>query len=181
VDLRTRKSAYYNLDKLGGPMREPDSGRCESWSALETCDQRLYVCADIGRKRTAEGIVHWSILRVALSRNRSIFSTEESETLADLPRPEMLDMEVQNTDGEFESRIKWLNRDSVATLPLGEVLIAEGVHCPAPCKYPEKVLSECRVLHFDPCSGVVGVACGINLEGDDDQIVIGEYYLIPAR
>ncbi len=181
VDLRTRKGAYYNLDKLGGPMREPDSGHCESWASLGTCAQRFFVCADIGRQRTKEGFLHWSILRVALTKERAIFSTEESETLADLPRPDMLDMETQNTDGEFESRIKWLNRDSVVTLPLGETLVRDSASCPAPCKVPERILSECRVLHFDPCTGVIGVACGLNLDEKDDQIVIGEYYLIPAR
>jgi hypothetical protein len=44
-----------------------------------------------------------------------------------------------------------------------------------------KVLSECRILHFDPCTGVVGIACAIDQGGDGDQIVIGEYYLYPAR
>lgn len=180
-DLRTRKSAYYNLDKLGGPMREPDSGHCETWASFATCSKPFYVCADVGRKKTSAGMVHWSVIRVGLTRARAAFSDEETEMEADLPRPEMRDMEEQGIDGEFESKVRWLNRDSSATLPMGETLESQQEGCDAGCKHTEETLSECRVLHFDPCSGVVGIACAIDQGKNQDRILIGEYYLIPSR
>jgi hypothetical protein len=181
-DLRARKTAYFNLDKLGGPMREPDSGQCETWASFATCSRPFYVCADVGRKRTADGgMVHWSVIRVGLTRPRAAFSVEETETEADLPRPEMRDMEEQTIDGEFESKVRWLNRDSSTTLPLGEILETQTEGCDAGCKKTEEVQSECRVLYFDPCSGVVGLACAIDQGKNQDRILIGEYYLIPAR
>ncbi len=180
LDLRARKSAYFNLDKLGDPMREPDSGSCETWAAFAVCGKAFYVCSDVGRVRTARGYDHWAILRVGLTREQAIFSAVEAETQADLPRPEVRDMEEVDVDGEFESKLKWLNRDSVVTLPLGEIFETRVEGCSS-CQATEKVMTECRVLHFNPCTGVVGVACAVDQGGGDDRIVIGEYYLIPAR
>jgi len=180
-DLRARKSAYFNLDKLGGPMWEPDSGHCETWASLATCAHPFYVCADVGRKRTSAGMVHWSVIRVGLTRARAGFSEDETETEADLPRPEMRDMEEQGIDGEFEAKVRWVNRDSAATLPMGETLESQAEGCDAGCKHSEEVQSECRVLDFDPCSGVVGIACAIDEGKNQDRVLVGEYYLIPAR
>ena len=40
-DLRARKTAYFILDKLGGPMPVPKPGRCETWfPADEACRAR---------------------------------------------------------------------------------------------------------------------------------------------
>lgn len=180
-DLRARKSAYFNLDKMGDPMHAPDSGQCETWAAFNSCNQSLFVCTDIGHKNTLEGKMHWSVMRVGLTPKLAMFTEVETETQADLPQPEMRDMEATEIDGDFESKKKWINRDSLVTIPLGEVLeIKSGGFSLA--KNPnEQILSECRVLYFDPCSGIVGMACALDQGNNEDQIVIGEYYLIPAR
>jgi hypothetical protein len=162
-------------------MREPDSGKCETWAAFATCQQAFHACSDVGRKLSPKGMARWSILRLALKRERALFPVEEAETHADMPHPEMRDMEEVNVDGEFESRLKWLNRDSVVTLPMGETLEMSDESCGMGCKKKEKIMSECRVLHLDPCTGVIGIACAIGPEGSDDQIIIGEYYLIPVK
>jgi hypothetical protein len=73
-----------------------------------------------------------------------------------------------------------VNRDSSSLIPLGEILETVDPACTGNCGKLERVQSECRIIHFDPCAGVLGVACGIQEEGKD-RIVIGEYYLIPVK
>lgn len=181
ADLRARKTAYFNLDKLGGPMPEPRPGQCETWSSFSTCQGRLHVCVEAGSRPTEGGTVHWQVMRAGLTRSRALFSYEEVEAPALVPRPEMRDMEELSIDGEAESRSRWVNRDSSAVLPLGEVLETVDPGCAGNCGKLEQVRSECRIIHFDPCAGVLGVACGIQEDEGKDRIVIGEFYLIPAR
>ncbi|MDQ3003213.1 MAG: tetratricopeptide repeat protein [Fibrobacterota bacterium] len=180
-DLRARKSAYFTLDKLGGPMPEPRRGKCETWSAFSTCKARLYVCAEAGRSPAPGGELHWDILRIGLTRAKALFSYDELEVPSQVPHPEIRDMEEVSIDGMPESRMKWLNRDSSVTIPLGDALESADPACVGNCGKLEKVRSECRVIHFNPCSGVVGVACEIGDGGAGDRIVVGEYYLIPAK
>jgi hypothetical protein len=181
-DLRARKTAYFNLDKLGGPMPEPRAGQCETWSSFSSCRGRLHVCAEQGKRPADGGTAHWDILRVGLNRSRALFTYEEVEVPALVPRPEMRDMEQAAIDGMPEGRSRWLNRDSSVTIPLGEMLETVDPACTGDkCGNLEKVQSECRVIHFDPCAGVVGLACTVQEEGGGDRIVIGEYYLIPAK
>jgi hypothetical protein len=180
-DLRARKTAYFNLDKLGGPMPEPRAGQCETWSSFTSCRGRLHVCAEQGKRPIEGGTLHWDILRVGLNRSRALFAYEEVEVPALVPRPEMRDMEQAAIDGMPEGRSRWLNRDSSVTIPLGEMLETADPSCTGNCGNLEKVQSECRVIHFDPCAGVVGLACTVQEEGGGDRIVIGEYYLIPAK
>ncbi len=180
-DLRARKSAYFNLDKLGDPMPEPKPGQCQTWSAFSDCRARLHVCAETGNRKAAGGTLHWDILRVGLTRSQALFTYDEVEVPSLLPHPEMRDMEELAIDGAPESRSRWVNRDSSQVLPLGESLESADSACAKDCGNAEKVRTECRVIHFDPCAGVVGVACGIQEADGKDRIVIGEYYLIPAR
>jgi hypothetical protein len=179
-DLRARKSAYFNLDKLGVPMKVPAAGQCETWSSLSACGERLHVCAEAGRRPEGEGTLHWEILRVGLTRERALFNYEEVEIPSLLPYPEMRDMEELAIDGSPESKARWINRDSSATLPLGRMLETADSSCTGNCGRLERSLSECRVIHFDPCAGAVGVACAQREDGGKDRILIGEYYLIPA-
>ncbi len=181
LDLRARKTAYFNLDKLGGPMREPDSGQCETWASFATCSRPFYVCADVGRRKILNGYQHWAILRIALSKVQAIFPVEEAETQADLPRPEMRDMEAQSISGEYENKLKWVNRDSIVTIPLGERRETQNEDCKVDCQKAETAVSACRILNFDPCSGVIGIACAIDQGSSEDQIVIGEYYLLSSH
>jgi hypothetical protein len=180
-DMRARKSAYFTLDKLGGPMPEPRPGKCETWSAFSACKARLHVCAEAGRRPAAGGELQWDILRLGLTRANALFSFEEMEIPSQAPRPEIRDMEELSIDGVPESRMKWLNRDSSVTIPLGEVLESADPACAGTCGKIETVRSECRVIHFDPCAGVVGLACETKEDGIGDNIVVGEYYLIPAK
>lgn len=179
-DLRTRKSAYFNLDRLGKPMIAPLEGECESWTASQ-CGGRLHVCLQSGRRSIPGGILHWDVLRLGVTRARAQFTSEESETTASAPRPEMRDMEEMSVEGLPESRMRWVNRDSAATLTLEERVETSDPGCPGDCGGPEKVRTECRVVHFDPCAGVVGVACTLEGEGGSDRIQIGEYYLVPVK
>lgn len=180
-DMRARKSAYFTLDKLGGPMPEPRRGKCETWSAFSDCKARLFVCAEAGRSPAPGGELRWDILRIGLTRINALFSYDEVEIPSQVPRPEIRDMEAESIDGVPESRMKWMNRDSSVTIPLGDALETTDPACEGSCEKFEKVRSECRVIHFDPCSGVVGVACEIEDGGAGDRIVVGEYYLIPAK
>lgn len=180
-NLRSRKSSYFNLDKMGDPMHEPDSGQCETWATFNSCTQSLFVCTDRGRKNSLEGKVHWTVSRVGLTPQHAMFTEAELETNADLPQPEIRDMEAVDIGGDFEAKKKWLNRDSSITLPLGEVLEKKSTGYSMAKNSNEQTLSECRVLYFDPCAGIVGMACALVEEGDEDQIVISEYYLIPAH
>ncbi len=180
-DMIARKSAYFNLDKLGGPMPDPDSGKCETWANLSTCAKAMYVCADVGRQRSRRGVLHWSVLRVGMTPAQANFKPEESQNPGDLPRPELRDMEEQAIDGTYESRVKWLNRDSIATIPMGERLENLDATGGTKCQDADGWLSECRILYFDPCTGVIATACGLVGEGESDRILIGEFYLIPAR
>jgi hypothetical protein len=177
-DLRARKSAYYTLDKLGGPMHEPKPGQCETWSALSQCAARYYVCAEQGGRPNEEGILRWSVLRVGVTSARALFTYDEVEVASQVMRPEMRDMEELGIDGVPESRQRWINRDSAVTLPLGEWL--EGRDSVTHARV-QRAISDCRVIHFDPCAGVVGLACGIQEAGGSDRIVIGEYYLVPVK
>ncbi len=184
ANLRARKSAYFNLDKLGGPMHEPKPGQCETWSSIAECPARVHVCAEAGSRSVAGGTLHWDILRAGLTRANALFSYDEVEVPSQVPHPEMRDMEELTIDGVPESKVRWINRDSAVTLPLGEFLETADAGCtggPAKCGNLEKVRTECRVIHFEPCEGVLGVACGIQEEGGPDRILIGEYYLIPGR
>jgi hypothetical protein len=180
-DLRARKTAYFNLDRLGGPMREPKPGQCETWSSLSSCAARYHVCAEAGSRAAPGGTLRWSVLRVGLTRARALFSFDEVEVPSLVPKPEMRDMEEMSIDGMSESRSRWLNRDSSVIIPLGDVLETADPACGKDCGSLERVQSECRILHFDPCAGVVGVACAIQERGGDDVIVIGEFYLIPSQ
>jgi hypothetical protein len=180
-DLRARKNAYFNLDKLGGPMSEPRPGQCETWSSLSNCRGRLHVCVEAGSRPAEGGTLRWRAMRVGLTRARALFSYEEVEAPALVPRPEIRDMEELSIDGEAEGRSRWVNRDSSAVLPLGEALETADPACAGNCGRLERVQSECRVIHFDPCAGVLGVACGIQEGEGKDRIVISEFYLIPAR
>jgi hypothetical protein len=183
-DLRARKTAYFNLDKLGGPMREPRPGQCETWSAFSTCNGRYHVCVEDGSRPAEGGTLHWNVLRVGLTRAKALFSFDEVEVPSHVPRPEMRDMEEMSIDGVPEARSRWINRDSSVVIPLGDVLETADPSDPAcvkNCGNLERVRSECRVIHFDPCAGVVGVACGFEEGKAGDRIVIGEFYLIPAK
>ena len=180
-DLRARKSAYFNLDKMGDPMHAPDSGQCETWATYNSCNQSLFVCSDIGHKNTLEGKMHWSVMRVGLTPKLAMFTEVETETQADLPQPEMRDMEATEIDGDFESKKKWINRDSTVTIPLGEVLETKANGYSLAKNSNEQILSECRVLYFDPCGGFVGMACALDEGKNEDQIIITEYYLIPVQ
>jgi hypothetical protein len=183
-DLRARKSAYFNLDKLGGPMHEPKPGQCETWSSFTECPARLHVCAEQGRRAAAGGSLHWDILRAGITRAHALFSYDEVEVPSQIPHPEMRDMEEMSIDGVPESKVRWINRDSSVVLPLGEFLETADSACAAGrrgCGDLEKERIECRVIHFEPCAGVIGVACGIEEEGGKDRILIGEYYLVPGK
>jgi tetratricopeptide (TPR) repeat protein len=180
-DLRARKSAYFNLDKLGGPMPEPDSGHCETWANFGICSKAFYACVDVGRLKTEKGTERWSVLRIGIRKDQAIFSMEDAETVADLPRPEIRDMEEMNIYGDFHNRGSWLNRDSVVQIPLGESVELNAGDDLGSSNPKEKLISECRVLHFNPCTGLVGMACAIEQAKGKDQIVITEYYLIPAQ
>jgi hypothetical protein len=182
-DLRARKSAYFLLDKVGAPMSAPGPGRCEAWTAAEgECRARLYVCAERGGRAEAGGALRWDILRAGLSAARAAFSPEELESPSQLPRPEPRDMEAASIGGAPESESRWVNRDSSVTLPLGEFLETADPACSGPaCGSLEQERIGCRILHFDPCAGVIGMACAYQEEGGPDRIVIGEWYLIPSR
>jgi hypothetical protein len=180
-DLRARKTAYFNLDRLGGPMKEPRPGQCETWSSLSSCGGRYHVCVEEGNRPAGNGLLRWNVLRVGLTRSRALFTFDEVEVPSHVPRPEMRDMEEISIDGMSESRSRWLNRDSSVVIHLGDVLETADPACVGNCGKLERVQSECRIIHFDPCAGVVGVACGI-MEGEGkDRIVIGEFYLTPSR
>lgn len=180
-DLRARKSAYFNLDKLGGPMPEPKAGQCEIWSSFTSCRARLHVCAEAGSRKSGDGILHWDVLRVGLTRAKALFSYDEVEAPALVPHPEIRDMEELAIGGEPESKSRWLNRDSSVVLPLGEMLESPDPACAPACGNVERVKTECRIIHFDPCAGLVGVACGVEEEDGADRIMLGEFYLIPAH
>ncbi|MDB5106679.1 MAG: hypothetical protein JWP91_4368 [Fibrobacteres bacterium] len=180
-DLRARKTAYFNLDKLGGPMPEPLPGKCETWSSLANCNGRFHVCVEQGARASEGGTLRWQVLRVALSKSRALFSYDEVEVPAQVPHPELRDMEEMSIEGDPESRQRWVNRDSSVIIPLGDFMETADSTCEGKCGKLETVLSECRVIHFDPCAGLVGVACGIQEGPGRDRIVIGEFYLIPAK
>lgn len=184
ADLRARKTAYFNLDKLGGPMREPKVGQCETWASVGECPARMHVCTEQGYRKVDGGFLKWEIMRAGLTRARALFSYEEVEVPSQVTRLEMRDMEELGIDGTPESMIRWINRDSSVTVPLGEYLETADPECFPECNIAgnlEKERSRCRVLHFDPCAGVIGMACAIDEEGGKDRILIGEYYLTPAR
>lgn len=182
-DLRVRKNAYFVLDKSGAPMTVPKPGRCETWAAAEgECRARLHVCAERGSRAAPEGTSHWDVLRIAVSGPKARFGPDETESPSQLPRPELRDMEVLSIDGVPESESRWVNRDSAATLPLGEFLETADPACSGPsCGSLEKETARCRILHFDACAGVIGLACAYQEEGGPDRVVVGEYYLIPSR
>lgn len=183
ADLRARKTAYFNLDKLGGPMREPKVGQCETWFAVGDCPARLHVCTEQGYRKVEGGFLKWEIMRAALNRSHALFSYEEVEVPSQVIRPEMRDMEELGIDGTPESMIRWINRDSSITVPLGEYIETADPECFPECNIAgnlEKERIKCRVLNFDPCAGVIGMACAIDEEGGKDRILIGEYYLTPA-
>lgn len=181
ADLRARKTAYFNLDRLGGPMKPPSPGQCETWSSLSRCGGRYHVCVEDGNRPAGGGMLRWNVMRVGLTRMRALFTYDEVEVPSHVPRPEMRDMEEISIDGMSESRSRWLNRDSSVVIHLGDVLETADPDCVGDCGGLERVQSECRIIHFDPCAGVVGVACGISEGEGKDRIVIGEFYLIPAR
>lgn len=183
ADLRARKSAYFILDKLGKPMTTPKPGQCESWTAAEgECRARMHVCAERGSRPAPGGTLRWDILRAGVARLNALFTYDEVEVPSQIPRPELRDMEESSIDGLPESGIRWINRDSAATLPLGDFLETADPACTGPaCGALEKERTECRVLHFDPCAGVIGMACAYQEEGGSDRVVVGEYYILPAR
>jgi tetratricopeptide (TPR) repeat protein len=182
-DLSARKNAYFILDKSGSPMSTPKPGQCETWTASDgACRARLYVCAERGSRPAAGGTLRWDILRAGVSRLRALFAYEEVEAASQVPHPELRDMEAVSIDGVSESESRWVNRDSSATLPLGEFLETADPACSGPdCGSLEKEVVGCRILHFDPCAGVIGMACAYQEEGEPDRIVVGEWYLVPAR
>ncbi|GEM_PF-3255111 len=180
-DMRSRKTSYFNLDRLGGPMTPPRPGQCETWSAMSTCKGRFHVCVEDGSRPAEGGTLRWNVLRVGLTRARALFSYDEVEVPSHVPRPEMRDMEEMSIEGIPESKSRWINRDSSVVIPLGELLETKDSACVKNCGNLERDQSECRIIHFDPCAGVVGVACGIQEADGKDRIVIGEFYLIPAK
>lgn len=182
-DLRARKNAYFLLDKLGARMGAPEPGGCETWVPSEGgCRARLRVCAERGSRTGPGGELRWDILRAGASGLRALFSYDEVEIPSQVPRPELRDMEAASIDGAPESLSRWVNRDSAATLPLGEFLETADPACSGKaCGNLERERVGCRILHFDPCAGVIGMACAYPEEGGPDRIVIGEWYLIPAR
>jgi hypothetical protein len=180
-DLRARKTAYFNLDKIGGSMREPRAGQCVTWSAFSSCNGRYHVCVAEGSRPAEGGSLRWQTLRVALTRSRALFSYDEVEVPSQVPKPEMRDMEELSIEGVPESKLRWVNRDSSVAIPLGDILETADSACAGRCGNLERVQSECRVIHFDPCAGVVGVACGIQEGAGKDRIVIGEFYLVPQK
>lgn len=180
ADLRARKTAYFNLDRLGGPMKQPRPGQCETWSSLSSCGGRYHVCVEDGNRPAGDGMLRWKVLRVGLTRLRALFTYDEVEVPSHVPRPEMRDMEAISIDGMSESRSRWLNRDSSIVIHLGDLLETADPDCVGDCGRLERVQSECRIIHFDPCAGVVGVACGISEGEGADRIVIGEFYLTPS-
>lgn len=182
-DLSVRKNAYFILDKSGIPMSTPKAGQCETWTAADgACRARLHVCAERGSRPAAGGTLRWDVLRAGVSRLRALFAYEEVEAAAQVPHPELRDMEAVSIDGISESESRWVNRDSSATLPLGEFLETADPACSgSSCGSLEKEVAGCRILHFDPCAGVIGMACADQEEGGPDRIVVGEWYLVPAR
>ncbi len=182
-DLRARKNAYFLVDKLGARMPPPKPGRCEIWTPSEGgCRARMHVCAERGSRPRPEGTLHWDILRAGVSGLRALFVYEEVEDSSQVPRPELRDMEAASVGGGSESESRWVNRDSAATFPLGEFLETPDPACSGPaCGNLEQERIGCRILHFDPCAGVVGLACAYPEAGGPDRIVIGEWYLVPAR
>ena len=162
-------------------MKQPRPGQCETWSSLSSCGGRYHVCVEDGKRPAGDGLLRWTVLRVGLTRSRALFTYDEVEVPSHVPRPEMRDMEEISIDGMSESRSRWLNRDSSVAIHLGDVLETADPECVGDCGKLETVRSECRIIHFDPCAGVVGVACGIMEGGGKDRIVIGEFYLIPTR
>lgn len=182
-DLSVRKNAYFILDKSGSPMPTPKPGQCETWTAADGgCRARLHVCAERGSHPSTGGTLRWDVLRAGVSRLRALFEYEEVEAAAQVPHPELRDMEAASIDGVSESESRWVNRDSSVTLPLGEFLETADPACSGPaCGSLEKEMAGCRILHFDPCAGVIGMACAYQEEGEPDRIVVGEWYLVPAR
>jgi hypothetical protein len=182
-DLRARKNAYFLLDRLGARMTAPKPGGCETWAPAEgDCRARLRVCAERGSRTGPEGETRWDILRAGASGLRALFSYDEVEIPSQVPRPELRDMEAASIGGAPESESRWVNRDSAATLPLGEFLETTDPACTGKgCGNLERELVGCRILHFDPCAGVIGMACAYREAGGPDRIVIGEWYLIPVR
>jgi len=181
-DLRARKSAYFLIDKLGAPMTAPKPGECETWAASEgACRAGLRVCSERGSRAAAGGTLRWDVLRTSAIPAQALFKDEETDS-AGAPRPEMRDMEAASIDGTPESFSRWVNRDSASTIPLGEYLEGADPACSGPaCGGLEKELSECRILHFDACAGVIGMACAYQEDAGPDHIVIGEGYFLPAR
>ncbi|MEO7427726.1 MAG: tetratricopeptide repeat protein [Fibrobacteria bacterium] len=180
-DLRARKNAYFTLDKLGGPMPVPKPGQCETWSSFSECRGKLHVCAETGNRKTGAGTLHWDILRVGLTRSRALFSYDEVEAPSTVPRLEARDMEELAIDGVPENESRWLNRDSSVVLPLGEMLETPDSACGQGCGNVERMMTECRVIHFDPCAGLVGVACATQDGEGKDRMLMGEYYLLPVK
>jgi hypothetical protein len=182
-DLRARKNAYFLLDRLGARMPAPKPGRCETWAPAEgDCRAQLRVCAERGSRPGPDGTLRWDILRAGVSGLRALFTYDEVETPSQVPRPELRDMEALSIGGAPESQARWLNRDSAATLPMGEFLETADPACAGPaCGNLEREGVGCRILHFDPCAGVIGMACAYPEAGGPDRIVIGEWYLIPER
>lgn len=181
-DLRARKNAYFLLDQLGSPMPAPKPGQCETWTASEgECRDRIRVCAERGSRPAAGKTSRWDILRVSAFPLKALFAYEEVEASESVPRPQTRDMESASIDGVPEAFSLWLNRDSAVTIPLGESLENADPACSGTaCGGLEKELSECRILHFDACAGVIGLACAYQEDGGSDRIVIGEGYFLPG-
>ncbi len=182
-DLRDRKNAYFLLDKLGAPMPAPKPGQCETWAAAEgECRARVRVCSERGSRPAPGGTLRWDILRASAFPLKSLFAYEEIESAGLVPRPELRDMEATSIDGVSEGYSRWMNRDSAATIPLGEFLEGADSACAGPaCGDLEKELAACRILHFDACAGVIGLACAYQEDDGPDHVEIGEGYFLPAR
>jgi tetratricopeptide (TPR) repeat protein len=182
-DLRARKNAYFLLDKLGARMSPPKPGRCEIWTASDgECRARMHVCAERGSRTGPEGTLRWDILRAGVSGLRALFAYDEVEVPSQVPRPELRDMEAASIGGASESESRWVNRDSSATLPLGEFLETADPACSGPaCGNLERERVGCRILYFDPCAGVIGMACAYSEADGPDRLIIGEAYLIPRH
>ncbi|MBW8889961.1 MAG: hypothetical protein JF616_19570 [Fibrobacteres bacterium] len=182
-DLRDRKNAYFLLDKLGAPMSAPKPGQCETWTASEgECRARLRVCSERGGRPSPGGTLRWDVLRASVFPLKALFAYEELESASLVPRPELRDMEWNSIDGVSEGFSRWVNRDSAATISLGEFLERSDPACAGPaCGGLEKELIECRILNFDGCAGVIGLACAYQEDDGPDHIEIGEAYFLPAR
>jgi hypothetical protein len=164
-------------------MSAPKPGQCETWTASEgDCRSRIRVCSERGGRPAPGGTLRWDVLRASVFPFKALFAYEEIESASLVPRPELRDMEGSSIDGVSEGYSRWVNRDSAATIPLGEFVERSDPACAGPaCGGLEKELIECRILHFDACAGVIGMACAYQEEDGHDHIEIGEGYFLPAR